>query len=101
MEKNKVSVSPEEILAYQVQKQIRFLFKEYLLILERICSDNAESLQKLSDNLPEQYKPYVILANHLTEDKYSNIRKEILDRGNDAMRATADEIKKYKIEFYN
>ena len=94
-----VSVSPSEVLDYQIQKQIKSLYKEFLFLVEKICNDHDQFLDKLRMTLPEQYKIYVDLAEFLTDSKYEEIRKEILDRGNQSVRNVQEEIKKYDISF--
>ncbi len=93
------NIEPSELLEYQVQKNIKILFKEYLYIMEKVVKEHIDLIDKLKDSLPDQYKTYVDLADFLTDSKYEELRKEILDRGNATIRNTHEEMSKFKVEF--
>lgn len=87
-----------EALSYVLSRQITKLFKEFLFLLEKSGEEHTESLNKMFDALPEEYRKYVNLADWLTEDKAARLRKEVLQRGNDAIRSVIEELDKYDID---
>lgn len=93
------NTDPSQFLEYQIQKEIKRLYKEYLFIIEKIFNGQDEFLEKLRMSLPPQYKIYVDVGEFLTDSKYEEIRKEILDRGNTTTRTLVEELKKYLIDF--
>lgn len=93
------NTDPTQFLDYQIQKQIKSLYKEYLFLVEKIFNSHDEFLAKFRSTLPEQYQVYVDMAEFLTDSKYEEIRKEILDRGNSTIRSIDEELKKYVIDF--
>lgn len=94
-----LDADPTSFLDYQIQKQIKNLYKEYLFLIEKIFNSHDEFLDKLRTTLPDQYAVYVDLAEFLTDSKYEELRKEILDRGNATTRSIQEELKKYNINF--
>lgn len=87
----------EEMIRYQVNRSVKTLFKRYLEIIERVADEHDICMQKLRECLPEQYKTFVDLADHFSEEKEELLRKEILGAGNDAIRAIENELKIYDI----
>lgn len=68
-------------------------------MFEQLGEEHDEAMTKLYDSLPPEYKEYVNLADHFTEEKGERIRKAVLQRGNDCRRAIEEEIEKYNITF--
>lgn len=75
------------------------LYKEMLFMFEQLAEEHDEAMEKLYNALPPDYKPYVDLADHYTEEKYDRIRRAVLQRGNDCRRTLAEELDKYNITF--
>ncbi len=94
-----INIDPRQALSYISRRQITILFKEFLSILERSNDKHTESLNRLYDKLPDQYKTYVDLADWWTEEETVRMRKEVLQRGNDAIRVFNEELEKYEIDF--
>ena len=65
--------------------------------MAQLAEEHDEAMSKLYENLPEQYRPYVNLADHFTEEKEKRIRTAILARGNDCRRAIDAELEKYQM----
>lgn len=93
------NTDPTLFLDYQIQKQIKSLYKEYLFLIEKIFNSHDEFLAKFRSTLPPEYQVYVDMAEYLTDSKYEEIRKEVLDRGNGITRNIQEELKKYNIDF--
>lgn len=100
---NKVSpvynVDPNEVLRFQLHRTITNLFKGYLIMLEDLGDSHDEALAKLKAALPEQYRPYVDLADDLTPDHGALLRKKVLDGGNDVLREVTKLLEQFEIEF--
>ncbi len=75
------------------------MYKEILCMFEQLAEEHDEALSKLYDALPSDYRPYVDLADHYTEEKADRIRRAVLQRGNDCRRAIVEELDKYDIVF--
>ena len=91
------SVDPEEVLRFQLHRVTISLFKSFLIILEDLGLEHDQACQKLYDALPDQYKPFVDLADYLTEEKSGLLRKKVLDAGGDAKRQIDDILKTFNI----
>jgi hypothetical protein len=92
-----LSIDLKAHVQYTCGRYIVTLFKEYLDIMAQLAEEHDESLSKLYEALPEQYRTYVALADHFTEEKEARIRKVILARGNDCRRAVEAELDKYQL----
>lgn len=93
------NTDPTLFLDYQIQKEIKKLYKEYLFLVEKLFNGQDETMQKLRVCLPDQFKILIDTAEFLTDSKYEETRKEILDRGNATSRNLSEELKKYSIDF--
>ena len=69
------------------------------MIVEQLAEEHDESMEKLYQALPPEYKDYVNLADHFTEEKYDRIRRAILQRGNDCKRAVNEELEQFELSF--
>ena len=76
----------DAVLRFQQQRIITTLFTEYLLMLETLGNEHDIALDKLAKALPSDYAKFVDLADYLTPEKGQQLRKRVLDRGNDAWR---------------
>lgn len=62
------------------------LFKNFLVILEDLQEEHRSAHLKLLEQLPEEYKSLVYMADILNERKIEWLRKRVLDLGNEAIR---------------
>lgn len=92
-----LSIDLNAHVQYTCGRHVVTLFKECLDIMVQLAEEHDEAMAKLYEALPEQYRPYVALADHFTEEKESRIRKAILARGNDCRRAIDAELGKYQM----
>jgi hypothetical protein len=92
-----LSIDLNAHVQYTCGRHIVTLFKECLDIMTQLAEEHDEAMGKLYEALPEQYRPYVALADHFTEEKEGRIRKAILARGNDCRRAVDAELGKYQM----
>jgi len=65
----------KDYLSFQVRRKITSLFKNYFIILEDLARENPS----------------------ISQEKYNQIRKRILDYGNDTIREIEQDIEQFKI----
>ena len=82
-----------DIISFQIHRNITNLYKKYFEISEDLLEEHRLFIAILK-NLDDTSK--VDSYDYFTEEKYNNIRKKILDAGNDSIR----EIEK-ALEFVN
>lgn len=88
----------QEMLRFQIRRNVVQLFKRFLETVESIGDCHEESLDKLRQNLPKEYQKYINLADYFTPIREEAIRKQILDAGNDCIRSLEEEIKQFEIK---
>lgn len=90
--------SDEEILRFQIKKNVTELFKNFLNILEDVADEHDIALNKLNEKLPNEYKNYVELADYLNDSKFEIIRAKILGKGNDCIRNLDEVLKNFNVK---
>jgi hypothetical protein len=93
------SVDPNEVLRFQLERAVKNLFKGYLVLLEDLGDSHDAALAKLRAALPEQYRPFVDLADDLTPEHGVLLRKKVLDAGNDVLREISKLLEQFNVEF--
>ncbi len=88
-----------DVLRFQADKEIRQLFKTFLVVIEDLTVEHDAALGRIEAALPDQYKPYIRVADWLDETKASLIRSKILDAGNNCLRAIDGHIQNFDIGF--
>jgi hypothetical protein len=74
----------KQFVLFQLQRQIVNLYKKYIISTEDLRRDHLIFLKKLKDSgVPEEL---LNKLDYFTDDKYTYIRKKILDSGNEAVR---------------
>ena len=73
----------KEIISFQIHRNITNLYKKYFEISEDLLEEHKLFIARLK-SLNDSSK--VDLIDYFTEEKYNNIRKKILDAGNDSIR---------------
>ena len=94
-----VAPDPDAVLRYQLERMITTLFKDYLIMLEDLGDSHDEALAKLKTALPENYRPFVDLADYLTEERGVALRKKVLDSGNDTLREARKLLDQFTVQF--
>jgi len=87
----------ENIVNFNIKRNITVLFKEVLKIIEDLKADNDEALWRLMESIPEEHKGKVVLAEFMTDSRCERLRKDILDRGNDCIRSIREQLDQVKI----
>lgn len=93
------SVDPNEVLRFQLRRTITHLFKSYLTLTEELGDEHDIALNKLKTALPDALRGYVDLADYLTPERGTALRKKILDGGNDTLREVDKVMEQFDIEF--
>jgi hypothetical protein len=75
----------KEFLKFQSSKEITYLFKYFLTLLEDLRQEHDGHMSKLLDAMPDEYKSLVILANYFDDARFRHYRKRVLDSGNNHM----------------
>ena len=83
----------KDMISFQVHRNITNLYKRYFEISEDLLEEHRVFVARLKD-FDDISK--IDSIDYFTEEKYNNIRKKILDAGNDSIR----EIEK-ALEFVN
>jgi hypothetical protein len=92
-----MDVKGEEVLKFQIKRNVTVLFKQFLIILEDLADEHDIALDKLINKLPPEYKDFVELADYLTEEKSEMLRKKVLTIGNDCFRNIEEQISHFEI----
>ena len=74
----------KDIIHFQVHRNIVSLYKKYFEITEDLRQEHEAFILKLQEKTLDDLDLKSI--NYFTEEKYDNIRKKILDSGNDSIR---------------
>ena len=89
----------KEFLYDRSDHHIRHLFKSFLSTLEELQAVHEINFSKLYDNLPEEYKGIIEMADYFDKDHYDLYRKKILDSGNSVLREYNSELETLTVEF--
>ena len=92
-------MNPKDILADTNQKNIKALFKSFLILLEDLQKEHEINFDKLYEDLPEEYYNAINQADYFCEEKMKYLRKKILDMGNEVIRTSDSEMEKFIITF--
>lgn len=93
------TADPLQVFRFQQQRIITSLFRSFLEILEDVEKDHNGALDRLTTALPSDLKKYVDLADCLTSEKTQQLRKRVLDRGNDTLRSLDEIVNNFNIQF--
>jgi hypothetical protein len=64
-----------DYLSFQIRRKVTNLFKNFFIILEDLSKDNPS----------------------ISQEKYNQLRKRVLDYGNDTIRELEEDLKQFKI----
>ena len=98
MDKTNKPTTDEEVLRFQITRNITLLFKAELEMLEDIADEHDSAIEKLLSKLPKEYHQYIELADYLNEQKFATLRKRILGRGNDCIRNLEEVLKDFEVK---
>lgn len=78
-----MEIPENNLVALQTNKEITHLYKSFLEIIENIKQQHETMLSKASVNVDKQYLEDI---NYFTKEFHEQLRKRILDNGNDTSR---------------
>ena len=87
--------SKEDIVEFQIKKNVIGLYKSFLIILEDLGIQHDRNFNKLLDALPDD-RSLIEQADYFDDELMSHIRKKVLDNGNDCLRNILEIIEKGK-----
>ena len=80
----------KDIISFQIHRGVVSLYKKYFEITEDLLSEHKVFLSRLGDKAEnsgvDSIAPLLRELDYFTEERYSQIRKKILDAGNDSVR---------------
>tara|TARA_B110000305_G_C18969198_1_gene416328 strand:+ start:80 stop:364 length:285 start_codon:yes stop_codon:yes gene_type:complete len=89
----------EKILLEKSKKNVKDLFKSYLVLLEDLHQEHNVHFNKLRKNMPQALMPIIDQADYFDEDRLKYLRKKILDMGNEVIRDYDNNIEHFTISF--
>ena len=89
----------KDILTSKTDQAIRFLFKNFLILLEEMQKEHENNFDKLYEALPEEYHDLIDMADYFDETKFEIYRKRVLDFGNEILRNHMDDLQHYEVHF--
>lgn len=92
-------MNAQNYLEKRYKQSITHIFKEMLKIIEDMKADHDFHYAKLYTNIPSEYHNIINCANHFDEQKFTWIRKKILDTGNESLRDFSSEMENYTVSF--
>lgn len=89
----------EEDFAKEIsEEEITSLFKNFLDIVRDVYEDHTSLMERLKYNYPELEK-VINTSDSFDRVKFTQIRKRVLDMGNDAIRNRARRVEQVKVVF--
>jgi hypothetical protein len=89
--------SEKTVLKAQLDRIVRRLWKDFLVIADDIRQDHLAVLSEMKQFPPE----LLVRWNYLDLPKYSRIRKKVLDQGNDALREMEAILEHFEVSLDN
>jgi hypothetical protein len=94
-----MDINGEDFLRFQVKRAVTTLFKQYLILLEELGENHDEAMARFDENLPEEYRKYINLADYLNQDQSDRLRKKVLDIGNETIRNLEEVVNRLDVRF--
>lgn len=91
------SADAADVLHFQIERLVKRLFSHQLSALEDLKQQHDEALGKLYHALPPEWREHVELADYLTDERWKQMRKRVLDSGNETLREIDSNLKHYTI----
>jgi hypothetical protein len=87
------------ILTFQVARSTTQLFKRHLNSIEDLREAHNEMLRKLERGLSPAAYQMVLAADYFSDTQFAQVRKRILDDGNQAVRDIREVCEKFSVDF--
>ncbi len=91
--------SAQDVLLFQASRQITFLFKSQLALVEELKEQHDIAILKLIESLPIEYREFVRLADYFDDTQAQILRRKILGNGNDIKREFETILNNFDVEF--
>lgn len=88
----------KDLLSERVSKNTRFLFKNFLVLMEDLQNDHQIAFDKLKEAMPERLD-LINQADYFDDHKMQYLRKKVLDMGNESLRESSTHLEKFTINF--
>tara|TARA_Y100001938_G_scaffold147133_1_gene227664 strand:+ start:1529 stop:1855 length:327 start_codon:yes stop_codon:yes gene_type:complete len=85
-----------ELLEFQVNRNIINLYKSFLIMMEDLHQQHKREFTKLKMALPEE-ADLIEQANYWDEERMDHLRKRILDSGNHSLRELVGQIEQFQL----
>lgn len=92
-------MNPKEFFIEHNEKNIRMLYKAFLILIEDLHKDHQINFQKLRLSFPSEFSGIIDQADYFDEKKLKYLRKKILDMGNEVIRMNDSELANFTISF--
>ena len=89
-------VDLNELLEFQINRNVVNLYKNYLTMLEDLEVERQRVFHKLKRALPSEVE-LLEQAEYLDQAKMDYLRKKVLDSGNHCFREIKTELEKFKV----
>lgn len=89
----------QDLLEFQVKKDVSYLYKRFLNVIEDIRDEHMFMIEKLEKALPEEHHKLLAASNHFDENRFGYFRKKVLDAGNGSIRNLQEQISKFDVDF--
>lgn len=73
-------------LKFQLKRGVIVLYKRLLYIMDDVAFNHDKMMNKIAEDMTTEQLAKLAAADSLTEADFENIRKKILDTGNDTIR---------------
>lgn len=93
------NIDAKGLLQFQVEKDVKYLYKRLLGELEDLRNQHVSMLIRLEKVLPQQYHQLLKAANFFDEKEFAYRRKRVLDAGNETARNLVDQVGRFDIDF--
>ncbi len=90
--------NPKELLQFSSKRSITNLYKNLLKIIEDLKLSHDSTFAKLEERYPE-LGTILEFSQFLDDAKFSNIRKRILDIGNETSREVSQQIEQFEVRY--
>jgi hypothetical protein len=88
-----------ELLSFQINRGTANIAKMQLSLFEDLKTEHAFFLKKLKEQLPQEYHKTVDMLNYFTDEKFSYLRKKVLDEAGSHNRGLISQLEFFSVDF--
>ena len=90
----------KDICLFQVDRQVRVLYTNYLCALEDLRSLHQEMMDKISKIVPKERQNELAALDYFSDVRFQQLRKRTLDTGNTSIRHITEQLNQVQIDFF-